>query len=87
MVLEFKRWGVPGLRLCTGLLEILGAIGLLVGQWLPWIGLLSAIGLSLLMVCGLLVRLRIRDSFLQTLPAVVYLAVSVLVAWRFVKSL
>jgi hypothetical protein len=87
MVLEFHRWGVSGLRHITGGLEVLGALGLVVGQWVPWVGLLSAAGLSLLMICGLMVRLRIRDSFLQTLPAVVYLIVSGIVAWRFAQSL
>lgn len=87
MVVEFKRWGVSKLRHITGVLEILGALGLVAGQWLPWLGLLSAAGLSLLMVCGLLVRLRIKDSFLQTLPAVIYLTVSVLVMWQFAQSL
>ena len=87
MVLEFKRWGMSGLRHITGLLEILGAVGLVVGQWLPWVGFMSAAGLSLLMVCGLIVRLRIRDSFFQTFPAVVYLVVSVLVMLQFAESL
>jgi hypothetical protein len=87
MVVEFKRWGVSELRHITGVLEILGALGLVAGQWLPWLGLLSAAGLSLLMACGLLVRLRIKDSFLQTLPAVIYLTVSVLVMWQFAQSL
>ena len=87
MVLEFKRWGMSGLRHITGWLEILGAVGLVVGQWLPWVGFMSAAGLSLLMVCGLVVRLRIRDSFFQTFPAVVYLVVSVLVMLQFAESL
>jgi uncharacterized membrane protein len=87
MVVEFKRWGVSELRLITGVLEILGALGLVVGRWIPWVGFISAAGLSLLMVCGLLVRLRIKDAFLQTLPAVIYLIVSVLVMWQFAQSL
>jgi uncharacterized membrane protein YkgB len=87
MVHEFNRWGVAHLRYITGSLEVLGALGLIVGHWVPWIGFLAAGGLSLLMVCGLFVRTRIRDSFLQTLPAVVYLVVSVIVACGFVKNL
>jgi hypothetical protein len=87
MVLEFQRWGVANLRILTGTLELLGALGLIVGQWMPFIGFLAAAGLSLLMVCGVLVRIRIRDSFLQTLPALVFLFVSALVACRFVKHL
>ena len=87
MVFEFKRWGLAHLRYITGSLEVLGALGLIVGQWIPWIGFLAAGGLSLLMLCGLFVRIRIKDSLLQTLPAVVYLVVSVIVACGFVKYL
>jgi len=85
MVLEFQRWGVPRLRHITGILEILGALGLLMGQWFPWLGLISAGGLSLLMTCGLAVRIRIKDSFLETLPAAIYLIASVLVFVQFAR--
>ncbi len=87
MILEFHRWGVSGLRHITGILEVLGAVGLVLGQWLPWVGLMSASGLSILMTCGLVVRLRIRDGFLQTLPAVIYLLVSLIVTRQFANTL
>jgi uncharacterized membrane protein YkgB len=87
MVREFDRWHVPSLRHITGILEILGALGLVVGQWLPWVGLVSAAGLSLLVTCGLAIRMRVRDSFLQTLPAVVYIIASVFVLFQFKQSL
>ena len=87
MVAEFERRGVPRLRHLTGFLELLGATGLLIGQWLPGVGVLSAAGLSLLMVCGFMVRLRVRDSLLQTLPAVIYLIVSVIVMMQFAQAL
>jgi hypothetical protein len=87
MILEFHRWGVSGLRHITGILEVLGAVGLVLGQWLPWVGLMSASALSILMTCGLVVRLRIRDGFLQTLPAVIYLLVSLIVTRQFAKTL
>lgn len=83
MVREFERWRVPQLRHLTGLLEMIGALGLVVGQGIPWIGFLAAAGLSLLMVCGVLVRMRIKDSLLQTLPAVIFLALSLFVTYRF----
>lgn len=87
MVREFERWRVPSLRHITGILEILGAFGLVAGQWLPWVGLLSAGGLSLLMICGLVVRVRVRDSFIHTLPAVLYVVASTLVLFQFAQSL
>ena len=71
---EFARYGLPRHRHLVGLLEILGAGGLLAGQRLPWLGQLAAAGLALLMVLGVGVRIRIKDSLLQTLPALAYLA-------------
>ncbi len=87
MISEFQRWRVPHLRHITGLLEVLGALGLVLGHWLPLLGMLAAAGLSLLMVCGIWVRISIKDTFLQTLPAVIFLIVSLLVAWRFASSM
>jgi hypothetical protein len=87
MVQEFDRWRVPALRRITGMLEILGALGLVAGQWLPLVGLMSAAGLSLLMTCGLAVRIRVRDSFLHSLPAVIYLIGATLVLFDFAQSL
>ena len=81
MVHEFKRWGLPHLRYLTGLLEVLGALGLVVGGWFPWLRIFSAAGLALLMLCGILVRIRVKDTLFQTLPAVLFLVISVLVTW------
>ena len=69
MVREFQRYGIPQFRKLTGLLQILAAIGLLVGMWLPFIGAIAAGGLSLQMACGLVVRIRIQDPLFQCLPA------------------
>ncbi len=81
MVHEFKRWGLPHLQYLTGLLEVLGALGLVVGRWFPWLGFFSAAGLALLMLCGIFVRIRVKDTLFQTLPAVLFLVISVFVTW------
>jgi hypothetical protein len=69
MATEFERFGLSRFRRLTGTLEILGALGLLVGYWLPMLQLLSAAGLSLLMLLGVGTRVRVRDSLLETVPA------------------
>lgn len=74
---EFERYGLPRYRVLTGSLEIVGALGLLVGLRMPVIGLTAAVGLTLLMAGAVAVRIRIRDSVLQTLPAVAYFALTV----------
>jgi len=69
MVAEFERYGLPAWRRLTGSLEIVGALGLLVGVWWPPLGVAAAGGLTVLMAGGTWTRIRIRDSLLQTLPA------------------
>ncbi|MGB0409730.1 MAG: DoxX family protein [Opitutales bacterium] len=73
MVAEFRRYGIPRFRKLTGLLQILAALGLLLGLGAPLLGGLAATGLALQMACGLGLRLRIGDSGRQCLPAAAYL--------------
>lgn len=81
MVAEFERFGLSQFRRLTGSLEVLGAVGLLIGHKLPAIQLLSAVGLALLMLLGVATRLRVRDSLRETVPAAVLLLVNVYIAW------
>lgn len=73
---EYVRYGVPQLRPLVGSLQIAGALGLLAGQALPLVGQLAAAGLTLLMFFGVRLRIRIKDSFVQMLPAIFYFALN-----------
>ncbi|MGB4398546.1 MAG: DoxX family protein [Daejeonella sp.] len=70
---EFKRFGLEKVGPLTAVLEILGAVGLLIGLKYHSILLVSAGGLAILMLLGVIVRLKIRDSLLVTLPAVFFM--------------
>jgi hypothetical protein len=48
---------------------MLGGIGLILGFYLPNFSLLSAGGLTLLMVLGMIARIRIKDPVIAILPA------------------
>ena len=69
MVEEFERFGLARLRRLTGMLELLGATGLAVGYLIPVVTLISATGLTLLMALGVVTRIRVRDSFIEIVPA------------------
>lgn len=43
-------------------LEILGALGLLVGIWLPWLGLLAAACLTVYFLCAAIAHLRAKQG-------------------------
>lgn len=73
MVNEFKRYNMLKFRTLTGILELLGGGGLLVGLLSPFIGCLSSFGLGLLMLLGSLVRLRLKDPILKILPAIIFM--------------
>ena len=74
---EFVRFELKGYQRITGILQISGAIGLLVGIYLPVIGLLAALGLAIQMLLGVIVRIKIRDGFARSLPAFLYMCANV----------
>ncbi len=81
MVEEFERYGFPRYRNLIGTLEVLGAVGLLVGYFVPIVQIMAAAGLALLMVSGCLLRIKIRDSLVQIAPAFTFLVLSLLVLY------
>jgi len=77
MMEEFKRFGMSGpQRMMTGILQILGAAGLLTGFIFPLTGLLAAAGLAVMMLVAFIVRIKIKDSFLQSLPSFVFILIN-----------
>ena len=70
---EFKRFGLESIGALTAVLELLGAFGLLAGLKFPLLLLISAGGLAVLMFLGLVVRIKVKDSFWLSLPAVFFM--------------
>lgn len=84
IISEFKRYDLPTFRKLTGLLQLLGAIGLLIGLYLyPILLLLASTGLCLLMFAGFTVRLKIKDNFIQSSPSFIF---AVLNLWIAIKT-
>jgi uncharacterized membrane protein YphA (DoxX/SURF4 family) len=71
MVREFEKFGLLRFRRLTGILEVLGAAGLLVGYVLPPLVIVASGGLALLMVLGVAVRLRAGPPLTDAVPALV----------------
>jgi len=72
MKAEFARFKVPHYRTLTGVLEILGGIGVLLGVRLPILGIAAASGLALLMALGVVARIRVGDGLVQCSPALFF---------------
>jgi len=84
MVLEFERFGLPdSQRVLTGVLQLLGFAGLMVGLLLPVIGLLASGGLAIMMIIAFSVRIKIRDGFLESAPSLVFLLLNGWITWSF----
>lgn len=81
MTVEFERFGLARFRRLVGALELMGGMGLLVGYVYRPLLLLSSAGLTLLMLLGVLTRVRIRDSVVETLPAFVLFLMNGYVFW------
>jgi hypothetical protein len=78
---EFKRFGLEKMGLFTIILEILGALGLLIGILYHPILIISSLGLSLLMFAGVLVRIKVKDNIWISLPAFLYMLVNAYIFW------
>jgi uncharacterized membrane protein YphA (DoxX/SURF4 family) len=66
---EFTRYGMPGIRSFVGVLEVLGGAAVLLGLAVAPLGAFGAAGLTLLMIIGLIIRLRIHDAPRLMVPA------------------
>ncbi len=73
MKTEFKRFGLEKYGALTAVLELTGATGLLIGLTFQPILLISAGGLFVLMLLGVAVRIKIKDSLWVSLPAIIYM--------------
>jgi uncharacterized membrane protein YkgB len=74
---EFVRYRLGSQRVLVGFLQWCAGLGLLAGMIQPWMGQAAAGGLALMMLVAVVVRIQIKDSLLQALPALFYLALNV----------
>lgn len=84
---EFKRFGLEKFGLLTAVLEIIGALGLFLEFLINPILLISPEGLALLMFFGLLVRLRIKDSFWVSLPALFFMGLNAFTFFKVMQQI
>ena len=76
MILEFSRWGVGNLRIFVAYFQMFGGIGLLLGMYNIWLLCLASFLLILMMISAVIIRIRVKDSILMILPAIIYALVN-----------
>ncbi|PPK95721.1 DoxX-like protein [Nonlabens xylanidelens] len=88
MRLEFTRFGLSMLqRLLTGVLQLIGAAGLIVGIFNTYIGIAASAGLSLLMLAGFMVRVKIKDGVYKSSPALIFMVLCGIICYKFIDML
>jgi hypothetical protein len=87
MKAEFERFQVSRYRVLTGILEILGGLGVMTGHFVPLIGALAGAGLCVLMAMGVVTRIRVKDSVLQCLPASFFCVLNGLIAIQYFEAM
>ncbi|MBT8323699.1 MAG: DoxX family protein [Winogradskyella sp.] len=81
---EFVRFGLANFRKLTGALQILGGSALLLGLYTSnLLAFLAATGLSLLMALGFALRLKLKDSFIETAPSLLLAMLNAYLAWTY----
>jgi len=76
MKVEFSRYGLSKYRKLTGIFELLGGVGILIGLKISSIFMISTGGLSLLMFLGILARIKIKDKMINIVPAILFFTLS-----------
>jgi len=73
---ELRRLGMQNLGRIIVVCQFLGAAGLLLGFLYAPLWSVASLGLALLMLCGLAVRMRSKDSLWVSLPALFYMVLN-----------
>jgi hypothetical protein len=84
MAADFKRFNLPdSQRVLTGVLQLLGSAGLIVGLAVPVIGGLASGGLALMMLAAFIIRLKVRDGVIESAPSLIFLAINTWLSYSF----
>ena len=78
---EFRRFGLEKYGTLVAILELVGAVGLLIGFQNHTVLTLASGGLAVLMFLGTGVRVKIKDSLLVSLPAFFYFLVNAIILY------
>jgi putative oxidoreductase len=77
---SFTKWGFPQwFRVMTGLVELVGAVGFIVGIWTNSWAAVAGLLLAITMLIAMLVHVKIKDPLKDTFPSIVLFILSLVV--------
>ncbi|SHE89626.1 DoxX-like family protein [Seinonella peptonophila] len=66
--IKLPQW----LRTITGVVQLIGAIGLIIGYWQDWLVAWSGLWLTINLFFAVLAHIRVKDSIGKTMPAITF---------------
>ena len=85
MAHEFERYNLSKYRKLTGILEVLGGLGLLIGLQFNLLFQFSSAGLTLLMLMGTATRIKVKDPFIEIIPAFFLMSINGYLFYQSIK--
>ena len=82
MLSEYARWGYKNQRILLGCLQLLGGAGLLIGIVNPILLSVASFLLTFMMITAIFVRIKIKDSAVQMLPATFYTVLNFIILYN-----
>ena len=82
MISEYSRWGFADQRKIIGFFQLLGGIGLLVGIKVNILLFITSLSFIIMMLFAIIVRIKIKDGIVETLPAITYLFLNFMIFYK-----
>ena len=78
---EFSRWGVQKYRILISCIQLSSGFFLLLSFFYPFLVIYCSSIFFTMMLGAIFVRIRIKDSFLDTLPALLYFFLNAIILY------
>ena len=78
---EFSRWGVQKYRILICFIQLSSGLSLLLSFFYPFLVIYCSSIFFTMMLGAIFVRIRIKDSFLDTLPALLYFFLNAIILY------
>lgn len=79
---EYARWGYNDQRKTVGFLQLFAGFGLLLGLKLNILLIVTSFCIILMMMMAIFIRIKIKDTIVDTLPAITFLFLSILIFYN-----
>ena len=78
---EFSRWELQKYRILISCVQLLSGFSLLLSFFYPFLVIYCSSIFFIMMLGAIFVRIRIKDSFLDTLPALLYFFLNTIIIY------